>query len=49
MFYCDDCRKNNDWPESWHQSFGQCEVCKKSATCNDVPSSALASSVKEID
>lgn len=41
MFYCKDCQKMNNWPESWCRSYGQCEICKKAADCNDVPSSCL--------
>jgi hypothetical protein len=41
MFYCEPCRKKNDWPESWSKSQGACEMCNKLARCNDVPSSAL--------
>jgi hypothetical protein len=41
MFYCDRCRKKNDWPESMAKSHGPCELCHKVADCNDVPSAAL--------
>lgn len=41
MFFCGKCEKKNDWPNSIFKSFGRCEVCGKSAECNDVPSSYL--------
>lgn len=41
MFYCEDCRKERDWPESFVTSRGRCEMCEKSAVCYDWPSSAL--------
>lgn len=42
MFYCDDCGKRRDWPtDSLRRSYGPCEICKKGAACNDVPSSHL--------
>lgn len=41
MFYCDKCRVENEWPAEFSQSRGPCEVCGKSALCNDVPSSWL--------
>lgn len=36
MFYCEKCRKRNDWPEGFRKSLGPCELCKKVAPCNDV-------------
>jgi hypothetical protein len=42
MFYCDDCRKKNQWPESiFSKSRGPCEVCGKQAICNNVHHSSL--------
>lgn len=41
MFYCEDCRKRNDWPDSLSLSRGQCEACGKTAHCYDRPSSTL--------
>lgn len=42
MFYCEECRAKNDWPESFFKSRGPCEMCHKTATCNDVPSKFLS-------
>jgi len=41
VFYCDECRKAKDWPESIGKSVGKCEMCEKKAVCNDVPSRLL--------
>jgi len=41
MFYCEECRKKNKWPEGFAVSRGPCEMCGKTATCHDVPSCAL--------
>ncbi len=41
MFYCEKCRKKNDWPESFCKSVGPCELCKTHAVCNDIPCSRL--------
>lgn len=41
MFYCEACRQKRNWPESWGQSYGRCEVCGNTAICNDTPSSQL--------
>jgi hypothetical protein len=41
MFYCDACRKRNEWPEGYMFSRGKCEVCGNVADCHDVPSRAL--------
>ena len=41
MFYCDDCRKKNKWPEGFSKSFGNCEACGKVASCNSVSSKDL--------
>jgi len=44
MFYCDDCA--GDWPKSHTKSLGTCEICRKHALCNDVPSNMLPVSVE---
>ena len=41
MFYCDKCRKKEDYPESIAKSYGTCELCGSGALCNDVSSSRL--------
>lgn len=41
MFFCEPCRKENQWPESIAMSHGECEICGNVADCNDVPSSVL--------
>lgn len=41
MFFCDPCADKNHWPVSLVTSYGQCEVCRKAAPCNDVPSRLL--------
>lgn len=41
MFFCEPCRKKEDWPESLLLSKGRCEICKKTAICHDVKSSDL--------
>lgn len=41
MFYCDKCRVKNQWPDSFIRSHGRCEMCGKTASCNDVPSKYL--------
>ena len=41
MFYCEECRKARNWPESYSQSRGPCELCKKLTVCYDRPSSSL--------
>ena len=41
MFYCNDCRKRNRWPDSFRTSLGSCEVCGTKTDCFDVPSSYL--------
>lgn len=27
MFYCKECKEQNNWPESYNKSFGACEMC----------------------
>lgn len=41
MFYCDDCREKQNWPEGFAKSEGPCECCGEVAPCNDVPSKLL--------
>ena len=42
MFYCEECRADRQWPESIFKSYGRCEICEKSAPCNERSSSFLA-------
>ena len=39
MFYCEQCRKKNEWPEGFAQSRGPCECCDEVSVCHDIPSS----------
>ncbi len=41
MFYCDECKEKNKWPESFTKSVGHCESCGKYIVCHDVPSRFL--------
>ena len=41
MFYCEDCKEKNKYPESIRVSYGRCEICGETAECYDVPSSHL--------
>lgn len=41
MFYCEDCRQNNNWPESMSKSTGRCEECGDLHICYDTPSAVL--------
>jgi hypothetical protein len=41
MFYCENCRVENDWPSAFTQSYGRCEMCGKTALCWDRPSSGF--------
>lgn len=41
MFYCEECRLENGWPEGYSVSHGPCECCGKTKLCFDVPSRAL--------
>lgn len=41
MFFCEECRVRNEWPEGFAKSLGPCEICGKTAACYDIPSSAL--------
>lgn len=38
MFYCEPCRVEKNWPESFMGSYGKCEICGEVADCHDVPS-----------
>jgi hypothetical protein len=29
MLYCEECRKDNGWPEAFAGAYGACEVCGK--------------------
>jgi hypothetical protein len=49
MFYCDHCAKKNEWPLTLFKSNGQCEVCKKSRVCNEMRSSQLPPTKKNIE
>lgn len=48
MFYCDPCAKKNNWPDSIGKSVGPCEICGKTAECNDRPSSTLPSAEPDL-
>ncbi len=41
MYYCEECREKNEWPESLAQSKGTCELCRKYRVCHDRKSSTL--------
>lgn len=42
MFYCEECRVTNEWPESISKSYGKCECCNANkVVCYDVPSKNL--------
>lgn len=41
MFYCDRCAKRNSWPETMARSEGPCEICGRTAMCNDRPAHML--------
>jgi hypothetical protein len=42
MFYCNPCGERNSWPTHTPvQSIGNCELCNKAGSCNDVPSRRL--------
>ena len=36
MFFCNNCRVDNNWPGLVPTSYGNCEVCKLRAPCFDV-------------
>lgn len=41
MYYCENCRKEKNWPKSLVRSLGKCEICDDDALCYDMPSSRL--------
>lgn len=41
MFYCDNCAKQKNWPESLFKSVGRCEICKSQSVCNDIHTTKL--------
>ena len=47
MFICDQCLKDgfSNQP-SFLRSYGPCEICGKSAVCNDIPSVYLVAKQK---
>lgn len=47
MFYCDDCRRKNNWPISIQKSFGTCECCGKVTNCNNISHEFLTPTRKE--
>ena len=49
MFFCDNCRYENGWPEGWIKSQGRCEVCKRPALCSDIPSRFLFPPEPEVE
>ena len=36
MFYCDECAKDNKWPQTSFRSYGSCEIRGKTRACNDM-------------
>jgi len=46
MFYCEPCRVERGWPESFGKSRGRCELCEEHAVCNDRASSTLPDYVR---
>ena len=36
MFYCDECGFKNGYLITMHKSNGRCEICNRTALCNDV-------------
>ena len=41
MFYCNNCRKERNWPESIVKSMGACEICETVTECHDKASKYL--------
>ena len=41
MFYCMACKDKKGWPEALFKSYGTCEVCGKTSTCNEMKSKNL--------
>lgn len=37
MYYCEPCRAELRWPKSLAQSYGTCEICRRTGTCFDMP------------
>ncbi len=43
MFYCNECAEKKGWEKNTvFKSYGNCEVCGKTTTCNDKPSGYLS-------
>lgn len=36
MFYCEECRRENNWPGFITTSYGPCEMCGKTTACYDL-------------
>jgi hypothetical protein len=50
MFYCEECRKRNGYPEAFlNYTRGPCEICGKVAVCHDVHHSKLPARYHFID
>ena len=41
MFYCPECARKKNWPESLSRSHGPCELCNRTTLCFDMPSRLL--------
>ena len=41
VFYCNRCAESRGWPITMFRSYGSCEICRKQATCSDMPSKYL--------
>jgi hypothetical protein len=41
MFYCSKCAEENDYPITFINSYGECEICRKVTLCNECPSLRL--------
>ena len=41
MFYCNDCAKKYEYPETLFKSVGKCECCGEKKVCNEMKSSEL--------
>jgi hypothetical protein len=41
MFYCEECREMNQWPDSLMGVFNVCELCGRATACWEQPSSSL--------
>ena len=42
MFFCEKCRKKNNWPGIVAISFGSCEICGATTNCYEIPSDTLS-------